>query len=106
MSSTSQATGAETDAQTGSGAPSSSDKGKRAKKRPPSVVVAELEHARWRHFGWTAFGLLVGGLFLISLGMVGKAFGLALLCVAAFNGRSFAKTLLNQAGEIKVGATG
>ncbi len=104
MSVPSQATGAETDAaDTAAEAAKDASSRKRKRQRVPSTVVAELEHARWRHFGWMVFGLLVGALFVIALGLVGKGIGLVLLIIAAINGRNFARTLLNEAGEIKVG---
>ncbi|WP_428264043.1 hypothetical protein [Haliangium sp.] len=65
-------------------------------------VEVVLEHARFRHLGWTLFGLIVGLLFLTKLGTVGQMVGLLLLAVAARNGYSFVRTLRFDAGTIAV----
>lgn len=76
----------------------------RSRDRADGEIVAALEHARWRHFGWGLFGLVIGGLFVVVLGTVGKVVGVVLLVVAVLAGRNFAKTLLHAPGSIRVGA--
>ena len=104
MSETSQATGAETSDSKAASGSGDAPGDKRKKRGFPSSVTAEFEHARWRHFGWAIFGLVVGVLFVLWLGMLGKVIGVALLVVAVLNGRNFAKTIMHPAGEIAVGA--
>ena len=76
---------------------------KKGKKSAPLLVT--LEHARWRHFGWAAFCMILGGLLLLKLGAVGQVIGLGLIALATYRGYRFAKTLLLPAGTIEVTST-
>lgn len=85
-------------------------KQKRVDKRAKAVkkgsadtdVEVSLEHARWRHVGWIAFGVVAGIALMWKLGSVSKAVGVFLLLIAAFNARSFAMTLMNLPGTIRI----
>lgn len=97
MSAASPATGAERDV---------GRKRERAAGRKPATeqpLEVTLEHARWRHFGWTVAGLVVGAVLLWKLGVVGKAVGVVLCGLGLWAGRSFAATLLHPPGLIRVG---
>ncbi|HTE56191.1 MAG TPA: hypothetical protein VK698_35305 [Kofleriaceae bacterium] len=63
----------------------------------------QLEHGRWRHFGWVLVGAVGGALLLWKLGAVGKALGIVLLGMSAANIYRFARTLLHPAGRIEIG---
>ena len=90
-----------TEAEPKQGSPA--QRAKAAKKGSTDTDVAvSLEHARWRHFGWIAFGAIAGGVLIWKLGSVGKGVGIFLLVIAALNLRSFALTLLNQPGTIRI----
>src|SRR5688572_29988276 len=89
VSAASPATGAERDL---------AKKSDRADRRKPATELpleVTLEHARWRHFGWTVGGLVIGGLLIWKLGVVGEAVGAGFALVGLWAARSFALTLLN-----------
>ena len=71
-------------------------------KKTLGPILIQLEHARWRHFGWATFCMVVGGLLLLKLGTVGQGFGLFLIGLAIYRGYRFAKTLLLPAGTIEI----
>ena len=53
-----------------------------------------LEHMRWRHFTWAAFGLAAGGFLVWKLGAVGKGIGAVLVFAGVWATWSFLRTLL------------
>jgi hypothetical protein len=65
-----------------------------------------LEHMRYRHAAWMAFGIILGILMVWKLGDVGKAIGLVLIGVGGFAAYSFVRTLLFPAGSIVVSDDG
>lgn len=65
-------------------------------------VEIPLEHARWRHLGWGAFGLVAGLMLVIKFGIVGQVIGGLLLVTALRNAYLFARTLLFESGTIVV----
>lgn len=77
----------------------SGDEGVAAGSEPVEVT---LEHSRWRHFGWVAFGLALGLLLVIKLSTVGKMIGLVLVAIAAYHAYLFVRTLMSPPGTIKV----
>lgn len=66
------------------------------------AVAVTLEHARWRHFGWSMFSLVLGGLLMLELGTVGRFIGLCIAILGVFRGYRFVRTLLHPAGTIRV----
>ena len=99
MSAVSPATGAERKAHSDA---ESVKSGKRAQAE--TTVEVALEHGRWRHAAWVAVGVAAGGLLLWKLGAVGKGLGVILIAMALYNLRSFAMTLINVPGTIKIDA--
>jgi hypothetical protein len=75
-------------------------KGKSSKSEGPFEVT--LVHARNTHLGWAIVALAVGVLLVWKLAIVGQALGVISLVFAAFAARSFAMTLLNPPGTIRV----
>lgn len=76
------------------------------KAQADGSVEVQLEHGRWRHFGWAALGVAVGALLLWKLGALGKGLGIAALGLAAYNLYRFAGTLRFPAGRIRVAEGG
>lgn len=97
MSAASPATGAESKPER-----RSARRGQR-KQAPETEIEVNLEHGRWRHFGWMLFGIVGGALLIWQLGVVGKWVGVGLLVVAVLNLRRFVMTLVHEAGRIEVG---
>lgn len=79
-------------------------RGRKARDKGP--IAIDLEHGRWRHFGWAAGSVVVGVLLVWKLGTVGKGVGVALFVLAAFNALRFVRTLLHEPGQIRVGDDG
>lgn len=108
MSAASQATGAETDLDgAAEPKPKAKTRGKgkgKAKSSPSERLEVQLEHSRWRHFGWMMFGTLSGALLIWKLGTVGKMLGFVLVVIAGFAAYNFFRTLLNAAGSIQITA--
>jgi hypothetical protein len=73
---------------------------------PGGKLVIPLEHQRYRHLAWMAFGLVAGLLLLLNLGTVGQWLGVVLMLVGAWASYSFVRTLLFPAGNIVVGDDG
>ena len=65
-------------------------------------VHITLEHARTRHLGWAAFGLLVGALIITRLDVVGQAIGVLIVLAAAHSSYQFARTLRFPPGTIEI----
>jgi hypothetical protein len=98
---TSPATGAETDAPAPAGAaPPEAAAGSVIDDGP---VVVPLANSRWRHLVWAVVGLAAGALFFLAFGPLGKVFGLAFAAGGALAGRSFVRTLVQDAGAIRLG---
>jgi hypothetical protein len=57
-----------------------------------------MQHARWRHFGWVFFGLVVGCFLLWKFGAVGKGVGVVMLGMGIHHGVSFLRTILHPPG--------
>lgn len=73
-----------------------------SRKRAADEISVPLEHARWVHFGWALFCLILGGLLVFKLGTVGRGIGVFLLVLGAYRGYRFVRTLMNPAGTIDV----
>jgi len=82
--------------------------GRRGRRRAAdsASVEIDLEHGRWRHFGWTLFGLALGIVLVWKLGTVGKGVGILLVAIAAYNGHRFVQTLRHPAGKIRINDDG
>lgn len=76
--------------------------GERRKVRPEAPLEVHLEHSRWRHFGWSVFGLVAGAVLIWKLGLVGKWVGAFLMLVGAWAGYHFARTLTRPPGRILI----
>jgi hypothetical protein len=105
-------------------APGSATRGRRAGARGTGGKAAEaeagatddkptsgglrigLEHMRYRHLSWMAFGVITGSLLLWKLGSVGQWLGIVLLAIGVFATYSFVRTLVFPAGTISVGDDG
>jgi hypothetical protein len=88
---------------TGAGREATREKERHGRKAALELPFeVRLEHARWRHFGWALAGLVAGGLLIWKLGIVGKGVGVVLVLAALMATRSFAMTLLNAPGTIRV----
>ena len=74
----------------------------KAKLKPSEALEIQLEHARWRHFGWMMFGAIAGTLLIWKLGIVGKMLGVVLAIIAGLAAYNFVRTLLNAAGRILI----
>lgn len=74
-----------------------------ARQESDGEFQVELEHGRWRHFGWLAVGGALGVFLLLKLGTVGKGVGVVLIALAIVNLVRFARTLVRPAGAIAVG---
>jgi hypothetical protein len=74
-----------------------------ARQESDGEFQVELEHGRWRHFGWLAVGGAAGVFLVLKLGTVGKALGVFLILLAVINLVRFARTLVRAAGAIAVG---
>src|SRR5947209_405936 len=72
------------------------DRDRGAPASAPSLerLEIELEHMRWRHFGWAVFGLIVGTLLIWKMGTVAQWLGVILLGLGAWASWNFARTLL------------
>ena len=77
----------------------------RSSKKKSGPISVPLEHARWRHFGWATFCMVLGGVLLLKLGTIGQGFGLVLIALATYRAYRFAKTLLLPAGTIEITAS-
>jgi hypothetical protein len=69
-------------------------------------LAVGLEHMRYRHAAWMAFGIVLGALMVWKLGDVGKAIGVVLIGVGGFAAYSFVRTLLFPAGTIVISDSG
>ncbi|HTJ44201.1 MAG TPA: hypothetical protein VL463_18985 [Kofleriaceae bacterium] len=61
-----------------------------------------LEHTRWRHFGWTVFGIIGGALLILKMGTVAQWIGAGLIVAGLWSAYNFTRTLLFEAGTIVV----
>ncbi len=69
---------------------------------PGGRLEIALEHMRYRHLSWMAFGLVFGALLIWKLGTVGVWVGVALMVVGAVATYSFVRTLLFPPGTIAI----
>ena len=70
--------------------------------KPDSSLTIHLEHARAHHLGWAIFGLGLGGLLLWKLGAIGQGLGVIFICIGAYAGHGFVRTLRREAGTVRV----
>lgn len=70
--------------------------------RPEAPLEVQLEHSRWRHFGWGVFGLIAGAVLIWQLGTVGKWVGVLLILIGAWAGYHFVRTLTRPPGRILI----
>lgn len=75
----------------------------RGKAAIDGKVTVELQHARGQHIRWILIGGILGVLFVIGLGTLGKALGVVLLGIAAWNAFLLVRTLLQPPGTLVIG---
>lgn len=65
-------------------------------------IQVELHHERSRHVRWILIGAILGGLFVVGLGTLGKVLGLVLIALGAWNLFLFIRTLRHPPGAIVI----
>lgn len=61
---------------------------------------------RYRHLSWLGFGVVTGALLIWKLGTVGQWLGVGLIAIGLVAGYAFVRTLLFEAGTIRVSGGG
>lgn len=74
-----------------------------AERTATDRISVDLQHARGQHIRWILIGGILGTLFVIGLGTLGKVLGLVLLGIAAWNAFLLVRTMLHAPGTLVIG---